>query len=464
MNTKTKVSAIMVILFSVITLFITLNRTPFWDETHAFEISRLNFFQILYLTRIEGHNILWYLIIKPFSSLKLYPYSMLIINWLFMVLGVFVLWKKAPLDMISKILITFSTPFLLYFAPVARCYAIGILFLFLICANFKSRYKKTIFFSILLLVCSNTSIMTLIPCFYLWIMYLFQLFKKKTKKFKISFAIFVLNIVLLLIQFVGVLKPYNSNSDHHNFVSMLAHFLIFPKADYFHMTIFHICVFVLFYYSIFYFFKKSKIILYLFLASYLSLTFLFCFVYGASFWNHYFYYVYFVFLYWLFYRQISSDKILKCLSLSVFIFCCFPWFIFEDGEIPMVYSSNSKEIAKIISNDIDKTNAVFYCLDWWSDISPASDLYFKKNDITIFDVFHNDRTSFESIKQIFYYRIMPLNIEEFYNSLDKTKKNYIITDGTFFKMDKTKTKSDYYFKDILVKKELKFGVFEIVKK
>lgn len=464
MNIKNKISLIIPILFSVITLVITLNRTPFWDETHAFEIARLNFFEILYLTRIEGHNILWFLILKPFSALKFYPYSMLIINWLFASCSIFVLWKKAPFNDITKILITFSTPFLLYFAPVARCYAIGVLFLFLICANFKYRYKKPYLFSILLLVCSNTSLMTLIPCFYLWIMYLFQLTKKNSKKTIICLSFFILNIILLLIQFLGVKQPYNTQSDHNNFVYLLNSFIVFPKSDYFYTTIFHILVFILFYYSIFYLYKKSKYALFLMIGSFFTLTYIFYFIYGASFWNHYFYYIYFVVLYWLFYRQTSKNKFLRYLCFSIFLCCCFPCFLHKNGEIPMTYSSNSKKIAEIVFNNIDRKNAEFYCLDWWSDISPASDLYFKKKGITIYDVFHNDRTGFKSISSIFYYRIMPLDIEKFYNSLDKTKKNYIITDGTFFKMDKTNSKSNYYFKYHLLKNELKFGVFEIVKK
>ena len=154
MNTeKNKLFYIFPIIFSVITLIIALLRIPFWDETHAFEIARLNFFQIFYLTRIEGHYLLWYLILKPFSSISLYPYPMLIINWLFCVGAVFVLWLKSPFNNLEKILITFSSPFVFYFAPVARCYSIGVLFLFLICSKFRERYKKYHLFSWLLLIC-----------------------------------------------------------------------------------------------------------------------------------------------------------------------------------------------------------------------------------------------------------------------------------------------------------------------
>ena len=203
MSTKNKILYIFPILFGILTFIITYYRIPFWDETHAFEIARLDFLQILYLTRIEGHNILWFLILKPFSSLKLYPYSMYFINWLFCFSAVLVLWKKAPFNFWIKLSIIFSTPFIFYFGTVARCYSIGLLFLFLICAEFKNSYKKPYLISILLFLCSNTSILAFIPCFYLWIMFLFQSFKKKTKNISGLISIFVINLIFIFIQFFG---------------------------------------------------------------------------------------------------------------------------------------------------------------------------------------------------------------------------------------------------------------------
>ena len=101
-----------VFIFAIVTLFIILLHVPYWDETHAFYISRLKLSEIFAITRVEGHTMLWYLILKPFSSLKLYPYSMSIINWIFCVSAIWVLWKKSPFSVISKTFITFSVPFL----------------------------------------------------------------------------------------------------------------------------------------------------------------------------------------------------------------------------------------------------------------------------------------------------------------------------------------------------------------
>ena len=68
-----------VIIFAIVTLILTFSRVPFWDETHAFDISCLKLSEIFQMTRIEGHTILWYLIVKPFANLNWYPYQIYII-------------------------------------------------------------------------------------------------------------------------------------------------------------------------------------------------------------------------------------------------------------------------------------------------------------------------------------------------------------------------------------------------
>ena len=119
-------------LFIALTLLLSLLRTPFYDETHAFVISQLNLSEIFYLSRIEGHPIFWYLILKPFSNLNFYPYSMMLINWVFASIMIFVFWKKAPFNNWIKLLLAFSYPFFQYFAVVSRPYALGVLAIFLL--------------------------------------------------------------------------------------------------------------------------------------------------------------------------------------------------------------------------------------------------------------------------------------------------------------------------------------------
>ena len=67
--------------FIVFTFFYSVLRIPFFDEAYAYIISNLKVSEILYLARIEGHPVLWYFLLK-ITDFNIYPYSMLILNWL----------------------------------------------------------------------------------------------------------------------------------------------------------------------------------------------------------------------------------------------------------------------------------------------------------------------------------------------------------------------------------------------
>ena len=52
------------LIFALITLILIFTREPFFDEIHAYDIAYLKLNEIFYLTRIEGHPVLWYLFLK----------------------------------------------------------------------------------------------------------------------------------------------------------------------------------------------------------------------------------------------------------------------------------------------------------------------------------------------------------------------------------------------------------------
>jgi len=170
------------IAFILSTLIIALIRIPFYDETHAFIISQLTFGEIFQLSRIEGHPILWYLILKPFNSLNLYPYSMSLINWFFASFMILLFWKKAPFNNYIKFLLTFSYPFFQYFGTISRPYTLGVLIIFLLCTLYKDSIKKPILYSVLLVLCANISVITAFIAFGFGILFLYEIFKNKTNK------------------------------------------------------------------------------------------------------------------------------------------------------------------------------------------------------------------------------------------------------------------------------------------
>lgn len=485
MNTfKTKInnylSKYCIIIFAIITLLIIICHIPFWDETHAFNISRLKLNEIFYITRIEGHTFLWYLILKIFP-INSYPYSMSLINWLFCIVALHILWKKAPLTPIAKSLIAFSTPFLYYFAPIARCYSIGILFLFLICANYKKRFKKPYLFATLISIAANTSIMAAIGSFYIGLIFLYDIFLKlKNKTFKLKSAygvlgIFTLCSIILLAQFIGVRNP--DIEEKTLTFDAIARFVLLPHATSVFPFILHLIATISFYYFTFLIFKKCKRGFFFIASTYITLTILFLYIYHGSHWNHYFYFIYFIMLFWIFGRKILCNKFSKILFISILFLFIFPKAVLETGKMDLIYSSQSKQIANEISKIPDIKNSKVYAFEWWSDIAPGALIYLKQKNIPIYDCNDNNRLSFESQKNIFNLRHKAVDAISLFEK-NNDKNIYVATVGkidtpdyinmyllpgenedVIFKRDK----KSYYLKLINYDKKSPVMIYKVVK-
>ena len=186
-------------LWCAITLIRVLLRSPWFDEAHAWLIAQeLDLFEIIKLMKIEGHTFLWYLVQMPFAKTNfMYPYSMLLLNWLFCFIAILILWLKAPFNNWVKFFISFSFPFLGMYSVVARCYAIGIMFLFALTAMEKSKLKHPNWYSLLLILCANTSIMAAAGATVFGIMFVFNM------KFTVFILFASLPILILLVLTVG---------------------------------------------------------------------------------------------------------------------------------------------------------------------------------------------------------------------------------------------------------------------
>ena len=416
-----------VFIFAIVTLFIILLHVPYWDETHAFYISRLKLSEIFAITRVEGHTMLWYLILKPFSSLKLYPYSMSIINWLFCVSAIFVLWKKAPFSTISKTFITFSVPFLFYWGSIARCYSIGILFLFLICSFWQERFKRPYLFSSLIILAANTSVLAMIGSFFIGLVYIFEMFKKLDKKqIIISISIFLFGAFLIVAQFYGV-ETGKKTQYAYIIWQMMRRFLIFPLGNNILAFLLHSACFIGFYYYFYLAFKKSKKALFLMLSLFSALTFLFFKIYSGNYWNHYFYYIYFIIVFWMFHKELLSNKFSKILFNVILFLMMFPLAVLETNRMDITHTSSAKNVARQIIENDEYKKAKLYTLEWWSDLAPGALMYLMKEDIYIYDLHNRKRTSFESIKDIFRMEHEIIDFDEFYKNMDKN--SYLLTKG-----------------------------------
>ena len=201
-----KIDRIIPFIYLLLCIVIAFLRIPFWDEARAWLIAQnCNLFQFLDMMKLECHLFIWYLVIAPFAKLNLfYPYSIYIINALFAFFAIFVLWKKAPFSNLEKFLITFSVPFLLLWGVVARCYSVGILFLFFALVFYKIRFKRPYMYFLMLSLTMNTSVMAFIGGFYLSVIFLFENLRKK--EFIKLFLIFFITLIVVFIQ-VFLINP-----------------------------------------------------------------------------------------------------------------------------------------------------------------------------------------------------------------------------------------------------------------
>ncbi len=469
-----------IIIFAISTFLICFLRIPFWDEAHAFDIACLKINQIFYLASSEGHTFLWYLILKPFSWINIYPYPMFFINWFCCVFAIYILWKKAPFSPIIKFFITFSCPFVLYFAPVARCYSIGILFLFLICSYYSLRFKRPYLFTFLIVICANTSLMTAVGCFWLGVIYFFELIQrylskniKKDTLIKI-FLIFLLCFLELFIQFILAKSP--ENIGQKDFIKRLINFVIVPYGKNYFSFLLHFVSCITFYFIPFYLFKKSKKAFIFVLGTYITLSYVFIFRYHGSYWNHYFFYIYFIVLFWIYKKELFYNKFLKILYTSILFFMLFPFAVHDGGKIEYIYSSKSKKISDLILADSKLRLSKLYTLEWWSDISPGASTYLYKEGVRIYDVFGRDKKSYEGLKKVFILKDELIDFDKFYQN----NKNdfYILSMGALSKQKfvsmlyisqkngdlifKTKN-ATYLLKRVKYEKDINFTVYQVVK-
>lgn len=199
---------IVISVYLLITIVRLVFHQPWYDEAHAWSIAKdLNLLELIKLMSFEGHTFIWYLLLMPFAKTNChYPWPMLIMNYVFALGSVILMWKKAPFHNITKTIITFSFPFLACLPILARCYAIGVLLLFVLSDMFKDRLKHPIIYSVLIILCANTSVMAVFGAAAFGFIFAYDLIVSNIKKetsnrdFILSFVIMALGAVLIFWQ------------------------------------------------------------------------------------------------------------------------------------------------------------------------------------------------------------------------------------------------------------------------
>ncbi len=404
MKSKKIINLIIPVVYFIICIIISFSRVPFWDEARAWLIAQnCNLFQYLDMMKLECHLFIWYLVIFPFAKLNiLYPYSIYFLNTLFAAGSIFFLFKSSPFKMYEKLMIAFSVPFVFLWGSVARCYSLGILFLFIALSYYKERFNKPYIYFLFLMLSLETSVMAFIGAFWLSVIYLFEI--KNRKYFKSILLIFGLFMLITLIQIYNPHPDYLKQNPDMTFLRDFIAYIINPvifieqyKIQSIFMSILRLSVDICTVYFIFYTFKNNKKVLSFILSAFISMIILFSAFYSGNFWHYFYFYLYFITAFWILKIENTVLKTLNLLFALILVCFLFKGSIFIDSKLTTVNNSNSKFIAQeILSNDFYMTKKIF-CLDAWGDIAPAT-LPYLKNKKDIYDINDKSRFSYESLR------------------------------------------------------------------
>lgn len=343
-----------IFLFAVITLLRVFNHIPWYDEAHAWTIAeQLNQFDMFSYVKSEGHLFLWQLILMPFAKTHfMYPYSMLLINWIFCIGAICLLWWRAPFNNWIKFLITFSFPFLGCYSLIARCYAIGILLLFALTALYKDKLKYPVLYSVLLVLCANTSVIALFGATIFGILFLWDWYKTKPLIEKKS--IIATGIILLIGAIIVGLQVFTIDYSIITERQPDSLMLLLRNIFIHHNPVINIVLLILFAIPIFYYFSKAKKVLFFVVSVSLMMLYLVFARYGCNFWHSYFFYVYLIVAMWLMEYFKPEKSKAKTVALGVFVVISILLFrpVMENKNYQIVYSGlESRRLLYMINSD-----------------------------------------------------------------------------------------------------------------
>lgn len=372
---------ISLLLWGTVTLIRVLHHSPWYDEAHAWLIAQeLNLIEIIKLMKIEGHTFIWYLLLMPFAKSNfMYPYSMLLLNWLFCFIAILILWIKAPFNNWVKFLISFSFPFLALYPVVARCYSIGIMFLFAITAMENKKLEHPNWYALLLILCANTSIMAAVGATVFGCLFLYEMIKNKVN--------IVVPICIMLSGAVMVLLQLPLNLSNHTLIT----FLNRPLNIYFFKSTFFsdslnlnilIIIILSILMSIFYF--RNKIIPMFLISCYTLLFGVFNFYLGEM-WHHFFFYIYLIISCWLILVKckFQNKKIVFKPLMSfvlIFISLVFIFWLPNDRDIKKIWNCTDLQVSKQILADKNLNNSNIFVVNMFQSIFQT---YFKGRNIRV---------------------------------------------------------------------------------
>ena len=206
---SSKVDYLIVGIYVVLGVLVLRKHEPWADEAQAWLIARdSGLFELLFQRlRYEGHPGLWYLILMIPSRIFPYYPTIQVICFFIAAAGVYVFVRTSPFPTILKILFPFTYFIFYQYAIVARSYVLLPLLIFMIGSIYPQKSERVYLFTILLCLLAYTcvfSALIAISVMFIHSLHTLQSWNRlgpeKQKRQIISFAVFILFLLLLAVQ------------------------------------------------------------------------------------------------------------------------------------------------------------------------------------------------------------------------------------------------------------------------
>jgi len=196
---KKPVLAVIIGLYTCLTVFLQFRHPLDGDETQAWLIARdsPSLWKLFAQMGYEGSPGLWHTILFPFAKSGVHFYVIYFLNHLFAI-GAVLLWLKfAPFPLFVRFLFPFIHIFLTEYSINARSYALSIFLLFLALTLYKKHFNKWWLWSFVFLLFANTNIpAALLTCGFALFLFLKWMFLKSVTDGK---AIWIIAVGLVLV-------------------------------------------------------------------------------------------------------------------------------------------------------------------------------------------------------------------------------------------------------------------------
>lgn len=206
-------TTVLVLAFLCLALIGLVHHEMWRDELHAWMIARdsASLPELFSNLRYEGHPALWHVCLFFLSRFTRNPLFMQLFHLAIAASCIYLFARFSPFTRLQKTLFTFGYFPLFEYGIISRNYNLGILFIFLFCIFFQSRYKSYLTLSILLVLLANTNAFTFIIAVSLAMSLALEIILDKTTKqlffnkklnLILSTTILITGIIIALIQLI----------------------------------------------------------------------------------------------------------------------------------------------------------------------------------------------------------------------------------------------------------------------